>query len=297
AYAVHTDIGNRCVACRINHELMPLRTELRNGDQVEIITATHANPNPAWLSYVKTGKARSQIRHFLKTMQYEESAALGERLLAQALRSFELSLGRIGDTVWEKFVAECGAKSQKEVLTDIGLGKRLPAIVARRLAEGIEKGEPAAEPKPQGPILIRGSEGMAVQLAHCCRPIPGDPIIGVIKKGQGLVVHLADCPSISVRGRGERAKWVDVEWERDSGKLFEAAIKIEAENRRGVLAKVAAEIAEAGSNIQHVTMDDEHGVYTSLYFTLQVSNRVHLARILRALRHIPEVVRISRVRE
>jgi len=138
---------------------------------------------------------------------------------------------------------------------------------------------------------------MAVQLAHCCRPIPGDPIVGVIKKGQGLVVHLADCPSISGRGRGERNKWVDVEWERDGGRLFEVAIKIEAENRRGVLAKVAAEIAEAGSNIQHVTMDDEQGVYTSLYFTLQVSNRVHLARILRALRHIPEVVRISRMRE
>ncbi len=297
AYAVHTDIGNRCVACRINHELMPLRTELRNGDQVEIISAAHANPNPAWLSYVKTGKARSQIRHFLKTMQYEESAALGERLLAQALRPLEIDAGRIDETVWDKFVLECGAKSKKEVFTDIGLGKRLPAIVARRLAGSIEKGASTAEPKPQGPILIRGTEGMAVQLAHCCRPIPGDPIVGVIKKGQGLVVHLADCPSISLRGRGERAKWVDVEWERDSGKLFEAAIKIEAENRRGVLAKVAAEIAEAGSNIQHVTMDDEHGVYTSLYFTLQVSNRVHLARVLRALRHIPEVVRISRVRE
>ena len=297
AYAVHTDIGNRCVACRINHELMPLRTELRNGDQVEIISAAHANPNPAWLSYVKTGKARSQIRHFLKTMQYEESAALGERLLAQALRPLEIDAGRINETVWDKFVLECGAKSKKEVFTDIGLGKRLPAIVARRLAGSIEKGASTAEPKPQGPILIRGTEGMAVQLAHCCRPIPGDPIVGVIKKGQGLVVHLADCPSISLRGRGERAKWVDVEWERDSGKLFEAAIKIEAENRRGVLAKVAAEIAEAGSNIQHVTMDDEHGVYTSLYFTLQVSNRVHLARVLRALRHIPEVVRISRVRE
>jgi guanosine-3',5'-bis(diphosphate) 3'-pyrophosphohydrolase len=297
AYAVHTDIGNRCVACRINHELMPLRTELRNGDQVEIISAAHANPNPAWLSYVKTGKARSQIRHFLKTMQYEESAALGERLLAQALRPFELSAALIDDAVWDKFVLECGAKSKKEVLTDIGLGKRLPAIVARRLAEGIETGEAPSEPKPQEPILIRGSEGMAVQLAHCCRPIPGDPIVGVIKKGQGLVVHLADCPSISVRGRSERAKWVDVEWERDSGKLFEVAIKVEAENRRGVLAKIAAEIAEAGSNIQHVTMDDEHGVYTSLYFTLQVSNRVHLAGILRAMRHIPEVVRISRVRE
>ncbi len=297
AYAVHTDIGNRCIACRINHELMPLRTELRNGDQVEIITATHANPNPAWLSYVKTGKARSQIRHFLKTMQFEESAALGERLLAQALRPLDLSAERIGEAVWDKFVLECGAKSKKEVLTDIGLGKRLPAIVARRLSEGIERGASAAEPKPQGPILIRGSEGMAVQLAHCCRPIPGDPIVGVIKKGQGLVVHLADCPSISLRGRGERGKWVDVEWERDSGKLFEAAIKIEAENRRGVLAKVASEIAEAGSNIQHVTMDEEQGAYTSLYFTLQVSSRVHLARILRALRHIPEVVRISRMRE
>ncbi|MBM3390829.1 MAG: bifunctional (p)ppGpp synthetase/guanosine-3',5'-bis(diphosphate) 3'-pyrophosphohydrolase [Betaproteobacteria bacterium] len=297
AYAVHTDIGNRCVACRINHELMPLRTELRNGDQVEVITATHANPNPAWLGYVKTGKARSQIRHFLKTMQHEESAALGERLLAQALRPFEIATGDVADAVWEKFVLECGAKSRKEVLTDIGLGKRLPAIVARRLAEGVERGAPSAEPKPQGPILIRGTEGMAVQLAHCCRPIPGDPIVGVIKKGQGLVVHLADCPSIGVRGRAERNKWVDVEWERDGGRLFEAAIKIEAENRRGVLAKVASEIAEAGSNIQHVTMDDEHGVYTALYFTLQVSNRVHLARILRALRAIHEVVRISRVRE
>jgi len=297
AYAVHTDIGNRCVACRINHELMPLRTELRNGDQIEIISAAHANPNPAWLSYVKTGKARSQIRHFLKTMQYEESAALGERLLAQALRPLEIDAGRIDDAVWDKFVLECGAKSKKEVFTDIGLGKRLPAIVARRLAGSIETGTVAAEPKPQGPILIRGTEGMAVQLAHCCRPIPGDPIVGVIKKGQGLVVHLADCPSIASRGRGERAKWVDVEWERDSGRLFEVAIKVEAENRRGVLAKIAAEIAEAGSNIQHVTMDDEHGVYTSLYFTLQVSNRVHLARILRAMRHIPEVVRISRVRE
>ncbi|MBI4990049.1 MAG: bifunctional (p)ppGpp synthetase/guanosine-3',5'-bis(diphosphate) 3'-pyrophosphohydrolase [Rhodocyclales bacterium] len=297
AYAVHTDIGNRCVACRINHELMPLRTELRNGDQVEIISAAHANPNPAWLSYVKTGKARSQIRHFLKTMQYEESAALGDRLLAQALRPFELPAEQIGEAVWEKFVLECGAKSKKEVLTDIGLGKRLPAIVARRLAEGIETGQMAVEPKPQEPILIRGSEGMAVQLAHCCRPIPGDPIVGIIKKGQGLVVHLADCPSVSTRGRSERAKWVDVEWERDGGRLFEVAIKVEAENRRGVLAKVAAEIAEAGSNIQHVTMDDEHGVYTSLYFTLQVSNRVHLARIMRALRNIPEVVRISRVRE
>jgi guanosine-3',5'-bis(diphosphate) 3'-pyrophosphohydrolase len=295
AYAVHTDIGNRCVACRINYELMPLRTELRNGDQVEIITAAHANPNPSWLTYVKTGKARSQIRHFLKTMQYEESAALGERLLGQALRTFDLGVGSIEAAVWDKFVHECGAKSKKDILTDIGLGKRLPAIVARRLASGRDAAGGVVETKPQAPILIRGTEGMSVQLAKCCRPIPGDPIVGVIKKDQGLTVHLADCPNIA-RTRGERAKWVDVEWERDTGRLFEVAIKVEAENRRGVLARVAADIAEAGSNIHHVSMDDDLGIHTALYFTLQVSSRVHLARIMRSLRHIPEVLRISRVK-
>ncbi len=296
AYAVHTDIGNRCVACRINHELMPLRTELRNGDQVEIVTAAHANPNPAWLSYVKTGKARSQIRHFLKTMQHEESAALGERLLTQALRSFDLPLSGIQEAVWQKFVQECGAKSKKDILTDIGLGKRLPAIVARRLAAGLDEAGLGADIKPQAPILIRGTEGMAVQLARCCRPIPGDPIIGIIKKGQGLVVHLSDCPVIT-RARGERAKWVDVEWESDTNRLFDVAIKLGAENRRGVLAKIAAEIAEAESNILHIAMDEEErGTYTTIYFTVQVANRQHLARLMRALRHVPEVVRILRVK-
>jgi guanosine-3',5'-bis(diphosphate) 3'-pyrophosphohydrolase len=294
AYAVHTDIGNRCIACRINQELMPLRTELKNGDQAEIITAAHANPNPAWLGYVKTGKARSQIRHFLKTMQYEESATLGERLLTQALRPFDLNLADIALAVWDKFLRDTGAKTKHDVLADVGLGKRLAAIVARRLAEGHEAAG-ASEAKPPSAILIRGTEGIAVQLAKCCRPIPGDPIVGAIKKGQGLVVHTHDCPSLA-RARGDREKWVDVEWESDSGRLFEVAIRIAAENRRGVLAKVAAEIAEAGSNIQNVSMDDERSVYTSLYFCLQVANRVHLARIMRALRHIPEVMRISRLR-
>jgi GTP diphosphokinase / guanosine-3',5'-bis(diphosphate) 3'-diphosphatase len=294
AYAVHTDIGNRCIACRVNHELMPLRTELKNGDQVEIITAAHANPNPAWLTYVKTGKARSQIRHFLKTMQYEESVMLGERLLLQALRPFDIHLAQVEGAVWEKFLRDTGAKARQDVLADIGLGKRLAAIVARRLAEGYEAAG-SAEPKQPSAILIRGTEGIAVQLAKCCRPIPGDPIVGVIKKGQGLVVHTHDCPTIG-RARGERDKWIDVEWERDSGRLFDVGIRVVAENRRGVLAKIAAEIAESGSNIQNVSMDDERGLYTALFFCLQVSNRAHLARIMRALRHQPEVMRISRVR-
>jgi guanosine-3',5'-bis(diphosphate) 3'-pyrophosphohydrolase len=295
AYAVHTDIGNRCIACRINSELMPLRTELRNGDRVEIITAAHASPNPSWLSYVRTAKARAQIRHFLKNQQTVESAALGEHLLEQALRVLGLPAGSVGSAAWQRFLAASGAKSKKEVLTDIGLGKLLPAIVARRLAEGSEASI-NTEQRPAGAILIHGSEGLAVQLATCCRPIPGDPIIGIIRKGQGLVVHTHDCPNVA-KVRRDRENWVDVDWEPGADRLFEVAIRILAQNRPGVLAKVATEIAAAQSNILDVGMDEDHSVYTSIHFTLQVANRVHLARIMRGIRRIPEVERIVRLRQ
>ena len=298
AYAVHTDVGNRCVACRVNGELMPLRTELRNGDQVEIITAAHASPNPAWLSYARTGKARSQIRHFLKNVQQEESAALGERLLNQALRPHGLSLGQISNFAWERFLRDRGARARREIFVDIGLGKRLPVIVARRLsqAQDMETGRPdVIKPKPAGAILIRGSEGIAVQLAKCCRPIPGDPIIGVIRKGQGLEVHVHDCPSIQ-RVRGERGRWVDVEWEPAHDRLFDVAIRVMTQNGRGVLARVASAIAEENSNIQNVGMDADQIPYSTLNFTLQVADRIHLAKVLRAVRRVPEVVRIIRAK-
>ncbi|MBX3648715.1 MAG: bifunctional (p)ppGpp synthetase/guanosine-3',5'-bis(diphosphate) 3'-pyrophosphohydrolase [Rhodocyclaceae bacterium] len=295
AYAVHTDIGNRCVACRINHELMPLRTELRNGDQVEVITASHANPNPAWLSYVKTGKARSQIRHFLKTVQQAESARLGERLLAKALADLNAGLETIKEATWEKVLRESGAKVKEEVLTDIGLGKRLAPVVARRLMLHGEAQQ--AEVRAAGPVPIRGTEGMAVQLARCCQPIPGDPVVGSIKKGQGLIVHVFDCPGIIKSRVQEADKWLDVEWAPESGRTFDTRIRVVAQNAPGVLAKVAGGIAEAGSNILNVNMDEERDACTAIDFILQVIDRVHLARIMRALRHIPEVVRISRVRE
>ncbi len=297
AYAVHTDIGNRCVAAKLNYELVPLRTELKNGDRVEIVTAAHAHPNPAWLSYVKTGKARSQIRHFLKTMQFEESTALGERLLGQALRTLDSDLMAIAPERWDKLVRESGAKSRGEVLADIGLGKRLAAIVARQLL-ALPDHAPA-DARTQGPpasIVIRGSEGMAVQFAKCCRPIPGDPIIGFIKKGQGLVVHTHDCPLVT-RARTDPEKWIDVEWAPDTERTFDVGIRTVAANQRGVLAKVANAISEAGSNIDNVTMDEERGIYTAMHFTIQVQNRLHLARVMKALRRIPEVVRITRVKE
>jgi GTP pyrophosphokinase len=295
AYAVHTDIGNRCVAVKINQELMPLRTELKNGDRVEIITAAHAKPNPLWLNFVTTGKARSRIRHFLKTMHFEESAKLGERLLNQALAVLGTQPADVKDAQWDKFVRDAGAKSRQEVLADVGLGKRLAAVVARRLLSRAEPG-PQEAPAPAGSVIIRGSEGMAVQFASCCRPIPGDPIIGLISKGQGMVIHTHDCPVIT-KARHDPERVLDVAWDPDTRKLFEVSIKLVVANQRGVLAKVAAEIAEAGSNIQNVAVDPEDGSsYTNMYFTLQVSNRLHLARIVRALRRIPEVVRLSRVK-
>ncbi len=294
AYAVHTDIGNRCVAAKVNYELVPLRTELKSGDRVEIITAAHAHPNPAWLAYVRTGKARSQIRHFLKTMQFEESTALGERLLGQALRGLESDPLTIEPERWEKLVRESGAKSRAEVLADIGLGKRLAAIVARQLLALADHGPTDA--KTQGSIVIRGSEGMAVQFARCCRPIPGDPIVGFIKKGQGLVVHTHDCPT-AAKARGDPDKWIDVEWAAETDRTFDVGVKVDAANQRGVLAKVAAAIAEAGSNIDNVSMDEERGVYTTMHFTIQVQNRLHLARVMKSVRRIPEVVRLARVQD
>ena len=293
AYAVHTDIGNRCVAAKVNGELVPLRTELRNGDRVEIITASHAKPSPGWLQYVRTGKARSNIRHFLKTMQYEESAGLGERLLDQALRALKGSLAEVEEAAWERVVRDSGARSREELLADIGLGKRLPAVVARRLTKNVDMNDA----KAAGSVTIRGTEGMAVQLATCCRPIPGDAIVGSIKKGQGLVVHGSDCGASLRSRKNEPEQWIDVEWDPRTTRLFQAAINVTVENQRGVLAKVASEIADAGSNIDSITMEDDRTVFTAMHFVLEVRNRQHLARVMRALRRLPDVKKISRTRE
>jgi len=294
AYAVHTDIGNCCVAARINSELVPLRTELKNGDRVEIITATYAKPNPLWLNYVVTARARSQIRHFLKTTQYRESAQLGERLLNQALTAFGSSIAQIKTEQWDKLLKDSGIKSRTEILADIGLGKRLGVVVARRL---LSLGDTQrAEHKSNAPIVIRGAEGMAIQFAPCCKPIPGDPIIGIINKDQGMLVHTHDCPLIA-KLRADPDKLFDVEWAPDIKKLFDVSIRLVVINERGVLAKVAAEIAEAGSNIDNVAVDPDQGDrYATMHFTLQVSNRMHLAQIMRGLRRIPQVIRITRVK-
>jgi len=295
AYTVHTDIGNRCVAVKINQELMPLRTELRNGDRVEIITASHAKPNPLWLNFVVTAKARSHIRHFLKTMRLQESVQLGERLLSQALANFRSGLAEVREQQWDKLVRDSGAKTRQDVLADIGLGKRLAVVVARRLLSFGDHALPTEVPHANS-VVIRGSEGMAVQFAKCCKPIPGDAIIGMISKGQGMVIHTHDCATLA-KTHPDPERLLDVEWDTDTRRLFDVSIKLVVANQRGVLAKVAADIAAAGSNIQNVVVAPEgEGNYTTMDFTLQVSNRLHLARIMRSLRSMTEVVRIARVK-
>jgi len=290
---VHTDIGNRCVAVKINYELVPLRTELKNGDRVEIITAAHAKPNPAWLHYVVTAKARHHIRHFLKTMQYEESAQLGERLLVQALSALGTATRNVSVADWERLLKETGAKNKQEILADVGLGKQLAIVIARKLLP------PGSESRPAGiaaPVIIRGSEGMALQFAKCCHPIPGDPIIGFIKTGRGMMIHTHDCPVVA-KTRKDPDKWLEVEWAPDTKKLFSVNIKLVVSNQTGVLAKVAAEIAENGSNIENVSLEPgDSSAYTIIHFTLQVSNRLHLAHIMRGLRRLPEVIRINRLK-
>ncbi len=294
AYHVHTDIGNRCIAVKINSELQPLRTELRNGDQVEVITAPHAHPNPAWLNYVVTGKARAHIRHYLKTMHSHEAAVLGERLLNQALRALKIEPSAIDAERWNDLLRENNVKTKEEILADIGMGKRLNLVVARRLLTAGEA--QSTEKRPLGSITIRGTEGLAVQFAQCCRPIPGDPILGMIHKGKGLMIHTHDCLAIS-QFRADPDKWIDVEWDPETKKLFEVNVKLVVANQRGVLAKVAAIIADENANIENVHMDEEDGsAYASMNFTLQVENRDHLARVMRGLRQITEVVRITRMK-
>ncbi|MGB4227143.1 MAG: bifunctional (p)ppGpp synthetase/guanosine-3',5'-bis(diphosphate) 3'-pyrophosphohydrolase [Candidatus Dechloromonas phosphoritropha] len=294
AYNVHTYIGHHCTAARINQDTVPLRTELRNGDVVEIITSPHATPNRAWLNYVKTGRARGKIRHFLRTVQIEESSQLGERLLRQELLTLGFVPLSIPAEAWDHLVKSCGKKTLDDLYTDIGLGKRLPSVLARRL---LAREDLSANSPSDVALAIHGTEGMAVQLARCCQPIPGDPIIGSIKKGSGLVIHTKDCPAIRKSRSSEPHQWINVEWEPEEGKLFDICISVEVRNKRGVLAQVAAAIADAGSNIEHVAMDpDPEGLLTMLSFTIQVAHRIHLATVMRSLRQIPEVTRISRER-
>jgi GTP pyrophosphokinase/guanosine-3',5'-bis(diphosphate) 3'-pyrophosphohydrolase len=295
AYAVHTDIGHRCVAARIDHELIPLSAELSNGNQVEIITAPYANPNPAWLGYVKTSRARSRIRQFLRGAQQDSASALGEKMLGQELQALGVTAADVPATVWERVIRESGRKTRQELYSDVGMGRSLAAVVAHRLVERHKPGHPA---RATVPLLIRGTEGMAIQLAPCCQPIPGDPIIGLLRKDQGLRIHTHVCPVVRKSRSTEPQNWIRVEWEPDPGQFFEVRIKVIARNVIGMLGRVASGIAAMGVKIDQVTMDRKKpGLFTDVHFQVLVQGRSHLASLMRSLRRIPDVARITREQE
>src|SRR6185312_10998463 len=287
AYGVHTDIGHHSVAARINYEIVPLRTELKNGDHVEILTAPTARPNPSWLTFVATGKARSRIRHFLKSLQQKESAALGERLLSQALATFKVEPDAIPWERWEALAKEYGAKSQLEILADIGVGKRPDeSPVGTNLMPAPAKGS----------LTLRGVEGVAIQYAKCCRPVPGDAIIAQFRKGQGLVVHQRDCATLR-KQRVDASELVDVEWAADIAGVFEAGVRLLVSDRRGLLAVIATTINDAGANIDTVSVERPDGSdVLVMYFGVQVRDRRHLAQVIRALKRLSEVRRVMRAR-
>ena len=298
AYGVHTDIGHHCVAARINYELLPLRSELKNGDHVEILTSPTARPNPSWLSFVATGKARSRIRHYLKGLQMKESAALGERLLNQALATLKVEPNAIAWDRWEALQKEYGSKSQLEILADIGLGKRLSFVVAQALVRHNSKDEASthAPSAKRESLTLRGVEGVAIQYAKCCRPIPGDGIVGQFRKGQGLLVHLRDCATLR-KQRVDQGELVDVEWSADVQGVFDAGIRALVADRRGLLADLATAIASAEANIDNVSMErPDGGTDINIFFSVQVRDRRHLATVLRALKRVPEVHRLYRAR-
>ena len=304
AYGVHTDIGHHSIAARINYEIVPLRTELKNGDHVEIMTAPTARPNPSWLTFVATGKARSRIRHFLKSLQQKESAALGERLLSQALATFKVEPDAIAWDRWEALAKEYGTKSQLEILADIGVGKRLPFVVAQALTRSARQddgsGAVGSNLAPAVPVKValtlRGVEGVAIQYAKCCRPVPGDAIIAQFRKGQGLVVHLRDCAALK-KQRVDASELVDVEWAPDIAGVFDAGVRLLVSDGRGLLADIATSINDAGANIDTVSVERPDGSdVLAMFFGLQVRDRRHLAQVMRGLKRMTGVRRIMRAR-
>ena len=290
AYTVHTDIGNRCVAAKIDRGLVPLRTPLQNGQTVEIVTSRGARPNPNWLSFVRTAKARTAIRNHMKTMRSSESVDLGKRLLDRSLKDVDSSLRKIGKTRMKVALDELGLNNNDELYEQIGLGERLAPLTARFLVGVNEEGE--SEPNTAS-LVIAGTEGLVVSYARCCHPIPGDDVMGYLSSGRGIVIHRNNCGNLS-NFRKQPEKWIAVSWEKDIDLDFNSQIHVETLNKPGVLAEVAATIGDAGSNIEQVSVLGRHEDCSVLAFMIQVRDRIHLAQIMRSVRNMPNVIRVTR---
>lgn len=297
AYAVHTDVGNQCVAAKVDRQLVPLRTVLLNGQTVEIITDPLASPNPIWMDFVFTAKARTSIRHYLHNLQHDEAEELGKRLINKCLAVHGTSIDVISEDDVKAVSEEQGFVSKSDMFCAVGLGNHIPIVVALALSQVRKKmsdrkgGQDSLLSQPLG---IKGTEGAVINYAKCCRPIPGDPILGFITAGRGIVIHTQDCKNVA-EYKDKPEKWIDVKWEDDIHGDFPVDINLLVINKRGVLARVAATIANVEANIENVNIMERDGVHSTLSFAVMVENRQHLARIMRELRKMEEVIRIQRV--
>jgi len=289
AYAIHSDVGNQCVAARVEKRLVPLRTRLRNGQTVEILTSEDARPNPAWLDFVVTGKARAAIRGYLKQLEEDEAAELGSRMLERELERQGNTLDSIEADRLDAVMEQLKVESLRELFIQIGLGNRMARLVAGALLQE----DIGSEGEAAGQITIRGTEGMVVKFGKCCRPIPGDPVIAIFHPGKGLVVHHQNCPNVLDERRAD-ADWLDVQWAPEIQGEFDTALRITVSNKRGMLATIASAIASKSSNIDDIRSEELDGTTSTLYLVVTVRDRKHLAEIMRRLRRIPEVMRIVR---
>jgi len=290
AYAVHTDIGNRCVAAKIDRRLVPLRTPLRNGQTVEIITAKGATPNPAWTNFVVSAKARSAVRQYLKNMKKGEAAELGKRMLSQSLEELNLTYKNISEQQLNDLAHDLQLASANELLAKIGLGERLAPLVARRL---LPPAAVTSKVKDSGPLAIAGTEGLSVSYARCCFPIPNDPIMAYVTSGHGIVIHRESCGNLKSY-RKQPDKWLSIVWQPAPEKFFATEIRVQVKSRIGILAAVASEIAATHTSIEKVTIDERDGGVSTEIFELLVTDRRHLARVIKRLRKMPDVVSVSR---
>ncbi len=314
AYAIHSDVGAHCVAAKVNGEPVALRTELRSGDVVEIIGAPGARPNPAWLNFVRTGRARSKIRHYLKNMEQEESQDLGQKMLVQALRAEGLQLpgdSPADEAIWQQVTRWSGTRTREDLFAEIGLGRKIANIVAKRMARLMAEAgvRPDAltltmgryavdDPAPsQGGVSIDGSEGASVQLAPCCRPIPGDAVVGYLGRGEGLLVHTTECSVGKRLFERDAEHWMSVEWAEQPARAFEAGISLLVQNGKGVLGQVAQAVSQAEADITHIDMGSEPaGETTELELLVDVRDRLHLADVIRTLKRSPSVLRVARIK-
>ena len=298
AYAIHTDVGNSCVACRISRRLAPLSEPLQSGQTVEIIAAPGTQPNPAWLSFVVTGKARSNIRHYLKNQKHSESVALGRRLLNKALAGFGTQIESISNDNFESVLQQTNLKSVDQLLEEIGLGNRMSYMIAQRLAAQVNVSadeDEQAKPEQQATLAIRGSEGMVMNYAKCCHPIPGDPIVGHISSGRGMVIHADDCNNIAdIRDNPE--KCIAVSWDPEVEGEFSVELRVELENQRGIIATLATNITGAEANIEKISTVERDARFSIVNLSLNVKNRIHLARVMKRVRLIKPVTKVTRVK-